>query len=97
MRSQRWIPSDYRHFNYKASEHLLNIAYFNQINQKPYKDYLWAGLHVQNLPDSIGNLISQKKLSNYIKMSPTIRKVIEKYNKPPKNLDAFLNFEKREK
>ncbi len=90
MRSQRWYPSDFRHFNYKSSEKLLNMAYFNQINRKPYKDLLWVGLNLQNLPDSIGNLVAQKSLKKHIKISPEIRKLINSYIKSPTNLDSFL-------
>jgi DNA repair photolyase len=90
MRSQRWYPSDYRNMNYKASEKLLNLAYFNQINRKNYKDLMWAGLQIQNLPDSIGNLVSQKILPNFIKISPKILEQIQQFIKPSSNLDQFL-------
>ena len=90
MRSQRWYPSDFRHFNYKSSEKLLNIAYFNQINRKPYKDLLWAGLIIQNLPEPVGVLVDQHRISKYMKLTSEIKRIIEPYLKKPKNLDPFF-------
>jgi len=73
VRVKRWIPTDYRKWNYKISELLLNKEYLDSIKTgKSNKNMMWAGLNLNNLEESIlevyknGNLSKIKNFNNQI-------------------------------
>ena len=64
FRIRRYIPDDFRRYNYVVSEYLLNIAYLFQImgDNARYNAFQWAGLNVNNLKESIKDIASRTEL-----------------------------------
>jgi DNA repair photolyase len=97
FRVKRWIPSDYRKWNYKISELLLNKEYIDKVNTgNSNKNMMWAGLNLNNLEESIldvyqrGDLL---KLKNFNKnIVEFIKPYLEKSKelKRKRGLDQFL-------
>ncbi|GAI59447.1 unnamed protein product, partial [marine sediment metagenome] len=57
IREKRWIPNDYRKWNYKISELLLNKEYLEEVKTgKSNNTMKWAGLNLNNLEESIINV-----------------------------------------
>ena len=84
VRVKRWIPSDYRKWNYKISELLLNKENMNTLRTgKSNKTMMWAGLNLNNLEESIIDVFRRgelSKLKNFTKpiiefVSPHLEKV----------------------
>ena len=96
MRAKRWIPKDYRKWNYKISELLLNQYYLDSLKGKPYKTMLWAGLNLNNLDESIIDVYKRGELSKVQNFNSKIREFVEPYLnkskelKQKKGLDKFL-------
>jgi len=75
VRVKRWIPSDYRKWNYKISELLLNKEYLDALRTgKSNKTMMWAGLHLNNLEESILDVFKRGELSQ---LKNFTRKIIE--------------------
>ncbi len=54
IRVKRWIPKDFRKWNYIASEALLDKDYKDSVTTgKSNRSFLWAGLNLNNLSESI--------------------------------------------
>jgi len=79
IRIKRWIPSDYRKWNYKISEILLNKEYIDNITTgMSNKTMKWAGLYLNNLKESILNVY---KRGGLLKLKNFNRDIL-KYIKP---------------
>jgi len=75
VRVKRWIPSDFRKWNYKISELLLNKEYLDALRTgKSNKTMMWAGLHLNNLEESILDVFKRGELSQ---LKNFTRKIIE--------------------
>jgi len=79
VRLKRWIPNDYRKWNYKISEILLNKEYMDFLNGKSNKNLLWAGLNLNNLEESIIDVYKRGELSNLKNFNTKIIKFVEPY------------------
>jgi len=96
VRAKRWIPKDYRKWNYKISEILLNKYYMDSLKGKPYKTMLWAGLNLNNLDESILDVYKRGELSKLDNFNSRIRDFVEPYLikskdiTQKKGLDKFL-------
>jgi len=96
IREKRWIPSDYRKWNYVIAEKLLNEEYLNSIQGKPSNRMKWAGLYLNNLEESIIDVYRRGELHNLKNFSlkiiefvqPYLKKGLEEHKK--KSLDRFL-------
>ncbi len=96
VRVKRWIPSDYRKWNYKISELLLNTEYIEMLKGYANKTMMWAGLHLNNLEESILDVYERgelSKLRNFTKniiefVTPHLEK--GKALKHKTGLDKFL-------
>lgn len=95
IRIKRWIPSDYRKWNYKISELLLNKEYTDYVRTGRINNNMkWAGLHLNNLDDSIVNLYKKGKLSELKNFSKDIIEVVTPYLeniKDTNGLERFFN------
>ncbi len=97
VREKRWIPKDYRKWNYKISELLLNKVYIDELKTgKSNKTMMWAGLNLNNLEESIIDIYKRGEL---LKIRNFTKKVIEfvepyltksKELKKKTGLDRFL-------
>ncbi|MBD3195279.1 MAG: radical SAM protein [Candidatus Lokiarchaeota archaeon] len=96
IRVKRWLPSDYRKWNYKIAELLLNEEYTNSILGNPNKTMKWAGLYLNNLEESIINYFKRGELSKLKNFTPEIIEFIHPYLKKgekerdKKTLDRYL-------
>jgi len=94
IRIKRWIPNDFRQWNYKISEILLNKEYLNTIKTgKSNKTLKWAGLKLNNLTESILNTYRNGKINQlegfYKKEIEFIEPYLEKIEKK-NNMNKFL-------
>lgn len=97
IRVKRWIPSDYRKWNYKISELLLNKEYLNSLKTgKSNKNMMWAGLNLNNLEESILDVHKRGNLSKLKNFNQQIIDYVEPYLEKSKDLklkngiDRFL-------
>ncbi|KKK76455.1 hypothetical protein LCGC14_2863480, partial [marine sediment metagenome] len=97
IRIKRWIPSDYRKWNYKISELLLNKVYLDNLKTgKSNKTMMWAGLNLNNLEESILDVYKRGELSKLRNFKPEIIKYVKPYLdktkelRQRKGLDKFL-------
>mgnify|MGYP006293756715 FL=1 len=95
MRVKRWIPRDYRKWNYKISEILLNKEYFASLNGNPNNNMRWAGLNLNNLKESIIDVYRRGELAELKNFNNEIINMVEPYLKESKEyqkrgLDRFL-------
>ena len=94
IRVKRWIPQDYRKWNYKISEILLNKEYLDFIKSgKSNTTMKWAGLKLNNLKESILNIYKNDKIDQiegfYKTEIDIIKPYLEKLDKKT-NLDKFF-------
>ncbi len=97
IRIKRWIPSDYRKWNYKISELLLNKVYLDNLKTgKSNKAMMWAGLNLNNLEESILDVYKRGEISKLRNFKPEIIKYVKPYLdktkelRQRKGLDKFL-------
>jgi DNA repair photolyase len=99
IRTKRWIPDkvDYRKWNYKISELLLNKVYLDNLKTgKSNKTMMWAGLNLNNLEESILDVYKRGELSKLRNFKPEIIKYVKPYLdktkelRQRKGLDKFL-------
>jgi DNA repair photolyase len=96
IREKRWIPSDYRKWNYIIAEKLLNEEYLNSLQGKPNSKMKWAGLYLNNARESIIEVYRRSELhilrnfdQNIIEfIKEDLDKGLKERNK--KTLDRFL-------
>ena len=98
VRAKRWIPNDYRKWNYKISELLLNKEYIDAITTgKSNNNMKWAGLNLNNLGVSIIDVYKRdelSKLKNFSKeiiefVKPHLEKIKITHEKT--TLERFIN------
>jgi len=97
IRVKRWIPKDYRKWNYKISELLLNTEYIKAVKTgKSNKAMMWAGLNLNNLEESIIDVYKRGELNKVRNFTKNIIEFVEPYLekskefKLRKGLDKFL-------
>ena len=95
-RAKRFIPNDYRKYNYIIAKKLLDQSYYDQLSGKPWKTMQWAGLNLQNLQESILDIHARGELSKLKNFSKKIVEFVEPFLKIAKKkmlkgpLDSFL-------
>jgi len=97
IRVKRWIPSDFRKWNYKISELFLNREYMNKLKTgKSNKTMMWAGLNLNNLEESILDVYKRGELNKIRNFNSKIIEFIvpflekSKKLKQKKGLDKYL-------
>jgi len=97
FREKRWVPRDYRKWNYKISEFLLNKEYENMLKTGESDNHMkWAGLTLNNFDESIIDIYKRGELSLKRNFSKRIINLIEPIIKKSKQfnqkrgLDKFL-------
>ncbi len=95
VRVKRWIPSDYRKWNYKISELLLNKEYLNGLRTgKSGKTMMWAGLNLNNLEESIIDVFKRGELSQIKNFTGKIIEFITPYLEKTKDLKQNTGIDK---
>lgn len=61
-RIKRFVPKDFRHYNYRLSERLFAKAYEEQMTGQAWDDLFWAAQAIQNLKEDILTLSRMKLL-----------------------------------
>jgi DNA repair photolyase len=62
IRIPRFLPSDFRRINYEIAQRMLDAANRQQLQGRPAKNLLWAGLHIQNLSESLTAIAMRDEL-----------------------------------
>jgi DNA repair photolyase len=78
-RMKRFIPNDFRKFNYILSEKFLNEAFDSQYRGKPWKNLHWAGQNIQNLKESILDVAGRGELKEIRNVDKELENRIYKY------------------
>ncbi len=87
IRVKRWIPSDYRKWNYKISELLLNKEYVDSLTTgKNNRTMMWAGLNLNNLEESILDVYRRRELQTLKNFNPEVISFIKPYLEKSKEL-----------
>ncbi len=95
VRVKRWIPSDYRKWNYKISELLLNKEYIDSLKTgKSNKTLMWAGLNLNNLEESILDVYKRDELHTLPNFNTKIIEIVEPILKKSKDLKQKTGLEK---
>ncbi|MFX1274532.1 MAG: radical SAM protein [Promethearchaeota archaeon] len=94
IRMKRWIPKDYRKWNYKISELLLNKQYYDSLRGISNKSMLWAGMYLNNLNESILNVYKRGELSSLKGFNSKIIEFIEPYLRKSKDLNQKRGLDK---
>jgi DNA repair photolyase len=95
IRVKRWIPSDFRKWNYKISEILLNKEYFDSLRTgKSNKTMMWAGLNLNNLEESILNVVERGELSQLKNFTKKIVEFVKPYLDDAKELNQKTGLDK---
>lgn len=95
IRVKRWIPSDFRKWNYILSEFLLNSEYIDAVKTgKTNKTLMWAGLNLNNLDESILDVYKRGELHTIKNFTPKIIKIVESYLEKREDLKKKTGLEK---
>ncbi|MHA1931985.1 MAG: radical SAM protein [Promethearchaeota archaeon] len=95
VRVKRWIPSDYRKWNYRISELLLNKEIMNTLRTgKSNKTMMWAGLTLNNLEESILDVYRRGELSLLKNFTNSIIEFVIPYLKKTKSLNQKTGIDK---
>ncbi|MCK4777414.1 MAG: hypothetical protein KAS39_03485 [Actinomycetia bacterium] len=78
-RIRRFIPNDYREMNYIIAENLLNKAYYLQMTGKAWSNTHWAGQNIQNLKESIIDVVKRGELAQIRNVDDEIELFIREY------------------
>jgi DNA repair photolyase len=71
-RIKRFIPGDFRKYNYLAAEQFLNEAYELQALGKAWTNLFWAGQNINNLPGSLVEISKRGELQGIRNVNPEI-------------------------
>lgn len=89
-RMKRYLPRDFRRVNYKVAEYLINKAYDLQLEGKKNDKYQWAGLLIQNLPESLEDIAQRGELQKIKNVDSQVESEIKPFLKKKVNLDDFI-------
>jgi hypothetical protein len=95
VRVKRWIPSDYRKWNYKISEYFLNKEYLDSLKTgKSNKTLMWAGLNLNNLEESILDVYKRDELHKLPNFNAKIIEMVEPVLKKSREFKQKTGLEK---
>ncbi|TFG02472.1 MAG: radical SAM protein [Promethearchaeota archaeon] len=94
VRMKRWIPKDYRKWNYKISELLLNKEYKDSLEGKSDSSMKWAGLNLNNLEESILDVYKRGEMPKLRNFNSKIIKFITPYLNRSKDLNLKKGLDK---
>jgi len=95
VREKRWIPNDYRKWNYKISELLLVKDYKDELaTGKSNKSFYWAGLTLNNLEESIINVYKRGELATLKNFNSKVIEFVEPYLKSRKEMNEKTGMDK---
>ncbi|TFG18733.1 MAG: radical SAM protein [Promethearchaeota archaeon] len=87
IRMNRWIPKDFRKWNYKVSELLLNKEYVDSVMYGKANNALkWAGLKLNNLKESILEVYKRNEIRTLENFNSEVIKLVEPFIKNAKDL-----------
>ena len=95
VREKRWIPKDFRKWNYKISELLLVKDYMDELKLgKSNKSFYWAGMMLNNLEESIINIYKRGELAQLKNFTSKVREFVEPHLKKSKELNEKTGIDK---
>jgi DNA repair photolyase len=94
IRIKRWIPNDYRKWNYKISEFLLDKEYIEFVaTGKSDSNLKWAGLILNNLTESIIDVSKRGELSKLSNFNSKIVRLVDSKLKTSKEYSLKTGIE----
>ncbi|KKK44969.1 MAG: Radical SAM superfamily protein [Candidatus Lokiarchaeum sp. GC14_75] len=95
IRVKRWIPSDYRKWNYKISEMLLNKEYTDSLKTGRHnRNMMWAGLNLNNLRESIMDVYKRGELSKLQNFKQEVIDLVKPYLDKTEDLKQRIGLDK---
>lgn len=95
IRIKRWIPRDFRKWNYKVSEFLLNKEYIDSVkNGKSNNTLKWAGLKLNNLKESILEVYKRDDLKSLENFNAEVIKFVKPFIQNAKDLTKKTGLER---
>ncbi len=79
FRIKRFIPEDFRKYNYIIAEQLLNLAHVDQMAGKDFANRFWAGQNIQILKESILEITKRDELKKIRNVNSDIENFIKNY------------------
>lgn len=75
-RTKRFLPRDFRHWNYLIAEEFFSESYIAQMNGKAWTNLFWAGQNIQNLTESILDVAERGDLQAIRNVGPAMEERI---------------------
>ncbi|KKN38976.1 hypothetical protein LCGC14_0747920, partial [marine sediment metagenome] len=97
IRVKRWIPDkeDYRKWNYKISEMLLNKEYTDSLKTGRHnRNMMWAGLNLNNLRESIMDVYKRGELSKLQNFKQEVIDLVKPYLDKTEDLKQRIGLDK---
>jgi len=79
LRIKRFIPEDFRKYNYIISEIFLNKTSERQIKNIRRNNLFWAGMNIQNLKESIVDIDERNELQTIRNVNADIEEFIHTF------------------
>ena len=76
FRLKRYIPNDFRKLNYWIAQKLLDESYLSQMLGKPWTNTFWAGQNINNLKESIQDIVTRGELRKIRNVNPSIEESV---------------------
>lgn len=76
-RTKRFLPRDFRYWNYKIAEEFMSESYSAQMNGKAWTNLFWAGQNIQNLRESIVDVAIRGDLQSIRNVGPALEERIQ--------------------
>ena len=80
-RIKRFIPNDFRHFNYRIAEAIFSASFKQQMLGNAWEKMYWAAHHIQNLKQDIKVLAQMNALNSIKGMDQELIEKIHSYLK----------------
>ena len=78
FRIKRYIPEDYRKYNYIIAQNLLDTSYVAQMLGKSWWNTFWAAQNINNLKEDIREIVKRGKLTKIRNVNEEVKKSILK-------------------
>ena len=76
FRLKRYIPADFRKQNYLVAQKLLDDSYLAQMTGKPWTKTFWAGQNINNLSESIEDIVRRNELRKIRNVDASIEEYV---------------------
>jgi len=74
----RYIPQDYRKYNYELASKFMEKSVISFLNNTEWKRYFWAALNIQNLTESVSDILKRYEISTVKQIDKDMDELIDK-------------------